>query len=129
MVARYAAPIAYNFLNLIRLGDGAETTFEKVGYQSWEQLNVIPNWILDYLLSKVLFQRMGKMDDAAPFFNDHFNKIYPLFMVVYTILIASGFFDRIINFFGSWRKLLFKTETEDDDGFDTSGLIILYKGQ
>ena len=68
------------------------------------------------------------MDDAAPFFNDHFNKIYPLFMVVYTILIASGFFDRIINFFGSWHKLLFKTESEDDDGFDTSGLIILHKG-
>ncbi|KAH7430833.1 hypothetical protein KP509_08G016900 [Ceratopteris richardii] len=101
MVARYAPPIAYNFLNLLRLGDGnLETTFEK---------------------------RMGKMDEAAPFFNDSFNRIYPLFMVVYTILIASNFFDRMINFFGSWHKFLFKLETEDADGFDTSGLIILHK--
>ncbi|MCO5589145.1 hypothetical protein L7F22_043111 [Adiantum nelumboides] len=101
MVARYAAPIAYNFLNLLRLGDGnIETTFEK---------------------------RMGKMDEAVPFFNDSFNRIYPLFMVVYTILIASNFFDRIINFFGSWHKFLFKLDTEDADGFDTSGLIILHK--
>jgi hypothetical protein len=29
MVARYAPPISYNFLNLIRLG-GNKTTFEKV---------------------------------------------------------------------------------------------------
>lgn len=101
MVARYAAPIAYNFLNLLRLGEGnTETTFEK---------------------------RMGKMDEAAPFFNDSFNRIYPLFMVVYTILIASNVFDRIINFFGSWRKFLFKLDSEDADGFDTSGLIILHK--
>lgn len=30
MVARYAPPISYNFLNLIRLGGDAKTTFEKV---------------------------------------------------------------------------------------------------
>jgi hypothetical protein len=30
MVARYAPPISYNFLNLIRLGGNAKTTFEKV---------------------------------------------------------------------------------------------------
>lgn len=72
---------------------------------------------------------MGKMDEAAPFFNDSFNRIYPLFMVVYTILIASNVFDRIINFFGSWRKFLFKLDSEDADGFDTSGLIILHKGR
>lgn len=48
-------------------------------------------------------------------------------MVVYTILIASNFFDRIIDFFGSWRKFLFKLDSEDADGFDTSGLIILHK--
>nr|CAB3451145.1 unnamed protein product [Digitaria exilis] len=29
MVARYAPPISYNFLNLIRLGGDAKTTFEK----------------------------------------------------------------------------------------------------
>ncbi|XP_042373428.1 LMBR1 domain-containing protein 2 homolog A-like isoform X3 [Zingiber officinale] len=41
MVARYAAPISYNFLNLIRLDDNAKTIFEK---------------------------RMGNIDDAVPFF-------------------------------------------------------------
>lgn len=101
MVARYAAPISYNFLNLIRLGESdLETTFEK---------------------------RMGKMDDAAPFFNHRFNKIYPLFMVIYTILIASNIFDRVIDFFGSWRKFRFENDSEAADGFDTSGLIILKK--
>jgi hypothetical protein len=30
MVARYAPPISYNFLNLIHLGGNAKTTFEKV---------------------------------------------------------------------------------------------------
>jgi hypothetical protein len=30
MVARYAPPISYNFLNLIRLGGNVKTTFEKV---------------------------------------------------------------------------------------------------
>lgn len=30
MVARYAPPISYNFLNLIRLGSNAKTIFERV---------------------------------------------------------------------------------------------------
>lgn len=30
MVVRYAPPISYNFLNLIRLGGNAKTIFEKV---------------------------------------------------------------------------------------------------
>eukprot|EP00249_Psilotum_nudum_P012524 c23832_g1_i1 orf=2-1678(-) len=103
MVARYAPPISYNFLNLIRLGDNdneRHTTFEN---------------------------RMGKMDDAVPFFGHSFNKIYPLFMVIYTILIASKCFDRVIDFFGSWRKFKFENDVDAVDGFNTSGLIILKK--
>jgi hypothetical protein len=69
MVARYAPPISYNFLNLIRLDVDRKTIFEK---------------------------RMGNIDDAVPFFGKGFNKIYPLIMVIYTILIASNFFDRVI---------------------------------
>lgn len=34
MVARYAPPVCYNFLNLIRLGGDAKTTFEEVNYFS-----------------------------------------------------------------------------------------------
>ncbi|ONK75600.1 uncharacterized protein A4U43_C03F18600 [Asparagus officinalis] len=100
MVARYAPPISYNFLNLIRLGGDAKTMFEK---------------------------RMGNIDDAVPFFGKGFNKIYPLIMVIYTVLVASNFFDRVINFFGSWKWFRFQNEEEDMNGFDPSGLIILQK--
>ncbi|KAL4196468.1 hypothetical protein AMTRI_Chr04g246310 [Amborella trichopoda] len=99
MVARYAPPISYNFLNFIRL-DGKKTTFEK---------------------------RMGNIDDAVPFFGKGFNKIYPLIMVVYTLLVASNFFDRVFNFFGSWKRFRFQNEADDMDGFDPSGIIILQK--
>ena len=71
---------------------------------------------------------MGNIDDAVPFFGQGFNRIYPLFMVIYTILIASNFFDRVIDFFGSWWKFRFENEAEDADGFDQSGTIILKKG-
>ncbi|XP_004288162.1 PREDICTED: LMBR1 domain-containing protein 2 homolog A [Fragaria vesca subsp. vesca] len=99
MVARYAPPVSYNFLNLIRLGD-QKTIFEK---------------------------KMGNIDQAVPFFGSEFNRIYPLIMVVYTLLVASNFFDRIIDFFGSWKRFKFQTEVDDTDGFDPSGLIILQK--
>ncbi|KAK9713101.1 hypothetical protein RND81_06G002900 [Saponaria officinalis] len=100
MVARYAPPISYNFLNLIRLDQNAKTIFEK---------------------------RMGKIDDAVPFFGEGFNKIYPLIMVIYTILVASNFFDRVIDYFGSWKRFRFQSEADDMDGFDASGMIILQK--
>ncbi|KAL5753383.1 hypothetical protein ACOSQ2_023890 [Xanthoceras sorbifolium] len=100
MVARYAPPISYNFLNLIRLGQERHTIFEK---------------------------RMGNIDTAVPFFGEGFNKIYPLIMVIYTLVVVSNFFDRVINFFGSWKRFSFQTEAEDLDGFDPSGIIILQK--
>ncbi|CAL5379473.1 unnamed protein product [Camellia sinensis] len=100
MVARYAPPISYNFLNLIRLEGDRKTVFEK---------------------------RMGNIDDAVPFFGKGFNKIYPLIMVIYTIVIASNLFDRVINYFGNWKIFRFQSDAEDMDGFDPSGLIILQK--
>eukprot|EP00268_Persea_americana_P031761 TRINITY_DN3102_c0_g1_i9.p1 TRINITY_DN3102_c0_g1~~TRINITY_DN3102_c0_g1_i9.p1 ORF type:complete len:794 (+),score=142.43 TRINITY_DN3102_c0_g1_i9:325-2706(+) len=100
MVARYAPPISYNYLNLIRLKGNAKTLFEK---------------------------KMGNIDDAVPFFGQGFNKIYPLIMVVYTLLVASNFFDRVIDFFGSWKRLRIQKETDNMDGFDPSGMIILQK--
>lgn len=72
---------------------------------------------------------MGNIDDAVPFFGRRFNKIFPLIMVVYTVLVASNFFDRVLNFFGSWKRLRFQSEAEDLDGFDSSGMIILQKGK
>ncbi|KQK18966.1 hypothetical protein BRADI_1g45660v3 [Brachypodium distachyon] len=101
MVARYAPPISYNFLNLIHLGGDAKTTFEK---------------------------RMGSIDDAVPFFGRNFNRIYPLIMVVYTLLVAGNFFGYLFEFFGSWKRFKFWTEEEEDmDGFDPSGVIILQR--
>ncbi|KAG7987584.1 hypothetical protein I3843_03G141600 [Carya illinoinensis] len=99
MVARYAPPISYNFLNLINL-DGQETVFEK---------------------------RMGNIGLTLPFFGKTFNNIFPLIMVIYTLLVASNFFNRVISYFGSWKMFRFQTEADDMDGFDPSGLIILQK--
>ncbi|MBA0828976.1 hypothetical protein Goarm_013600 [Gossypium armourianum] len=100
MVARYAPPISYNFLNLIRIPDNRKTIFEK---------------------------RMGNIDDAVPFFGKGFNKIYPLIMVIYTLLHVTNFFDRVIDYFGNWRIFKFQNQDDDADGFDSSGLIILRK--
>ncbi|KAF7839917.1 LMBR1 domain-containing protein 2-like protein A [Senna tora] len=100
MVARYAPPVSYNFLNLIRLDSDKTTVFEK---------------------------RMGNINDAVPFFGDKFNKIYPLTMVIYTLLVASNFFDRVFDFLGSWKRYVFETEADDIDGFNPSGLMILQK--
>lgn len=73
---------------------------------------------------------MGNIDDAVPFFGKGFNKVYPLIMVIYTILIANNFFDRVINYFGNWEIFRSRREASDDlDGFDPSGLIILQKGK
>lgn len=74
-------------------------------------------------------QRMGNIDDAVPFFGKGFNKIYPLIMVIYTVLVASNFFGRVIDYFGSWKWFKFQSEQEDMDGFDPSGMIILQKGE
>ncbi|XWS54536.1 hypothetical protein CRYUN_Cryun10bG0097300 [Craigia yunnanensis] len=100
MVARYAPPISYNFLNLIHVPGNRKTIFEK---------------------------RMGNIDDAVPFFGKGFNKIYPLIMVIYTLLLVTTFFDRIIDYFGHWKIFKFQDEADDTDGFDPSGLIILQK--
>lgn len=76
----------------------------------------------------MLLQRMGRID-AVPIFGTGFNKIYPLIMVVYTLLVASNFFDRLFDFFGNWKRFRFQSEADDMDGFDPSGLIILQKGK
>ena len=49
-------------------------------------------------------------------------------MVVYTLLVASNFFGRVIDFFGSWKRLKLQREEENIDGLDPSGMIILQKG-
>ncbi|XP_043721973.1 LMBR1 domain-containing protein 2 homolog A-like isoform X2 [Telopea speciosissima] len=105
MVARYAPPISYNFLNLIHL-EGDKTHKRTI----------------------TVFERtMGNIDDAVPFFGKEFNRIYPLIMVIYTLLVASNFFDRLIDSFGSWKRFRFQNEADDTDGFDASGIIILQK--
>ncbi|KAB1221617.1 hypothetical protein CJ030_MR2G024074 [Morella rubra] len=70
---------------------------------------------------------MGNIDDAVPFFGKGFNNIYPLFMVIYTLLIASNFFDRVIEYLGNWKIFQFQNEKDDMDGFDQSGVMILQK--
>lgn len=72
---------------------------------------------------------MGNIDDAVPFFGRGFNKIYPLIMVVYTLLVASNFFGRVIDFLGSWKRFKLQQEKENIDGLDPSGMIIVQKGK
>lgn len=71
---------------------------------------------------------MGNIDEAVPFFGQKFNKIYPLIMVVYTLLVASNFFVRIFSFLGSWKRFRLQKEEDDTDGFDSAGIVILQKG-
>ncbi|XP_076913225.1 uncharacterized protein LOC143571772 [Bidens hawaiensis] len=101
MVARYAPPVSFNFLNLVSLDGDKKTIFEK---------------------------RMGNIENAVPFFGKGFNKIYPLIMVVYTLLVATGFFHRMFKVSGFWKRIVFQNEAEDNlDGVDPSGLLILKK--
>lgn len=72
---------------------------------------------------------MGNIGLILPFFGETFNNIFPLIMVIYTLLVASNFFNRVIGFFGSWKMFRFQPEADDTDGFDPSGLIILQKGK
>nr|CAB3470018.1 unnamed protein product [Digitaria exilis] len=73
-------------------------------------------------------QRMGDIDDVVPFFGRTFNKIYPLIMVVYTLLVAGNFFEHLIDFFGGLKRFKCWTDLEEDtDGLDPSGIFILQK--
>ncbi|BBN06055.1 hypothetical protein MPTK1_3g18010 [Marchantia polymorpha subsp. ruderalis] len=99
MVARYAAPMCYNFINLIRLDVGNNlTTFES---------------------------KMGRMADVPLIGGTQFQNYYPIFMVIYTALLAINVVDRGIRAVGSWRR--FRSDYEDAEGFDPSGLVILRK--
>ncbi|CAM6097600.1 unnamed protein product [Calypogeia fissa] len=98
MVARYAAPMCYNFLNLIQLEAPNGTTFEN---------------------------KMGKMKQIPIIGATQFGNIYPIFMVIYTALLASNVISRSIATVGSWRR--FRSDYEDAEGFDPSGLVILRK--
>ncbi|KAI3814097.1 hypothetical protein L1987_18842 [Smallanthus sonchifolius] len=70
---------------------------------------------------------MGNIDNTVPFFRKGFNKLYPVIMVVYTLLVASGFFHRIIKVGGIWKRIIFQNEADDLDGVDPSRLFILKK--
>ncbi|KAK6282326.1 hypothetical protein POUND7_016151 [Theobroma cacao] len=135
MVARYAPPISYNFLNLIHLPGNRKTIFEKVTghlndfYYASCPCSAVPfEEKFDVDKKGATLRRMGNIDDAVPFFGKGFNKIYPLIMVIYTLLLVTNFFDRVIDYFGNWKLFKFQDEADDTDGFDPSGLIILQKG-
>lgn len=70
---------------------------------------------------------MGTMT-VVPFIgSEEFNKYYPIFMVIYTGLLASNVLSRVMDYFGSLRYFR-SHDAEDGEGFDPSGLIILRKG-
>ncbi|XP_024534652.1 LMBR1 domain-containing protein 2 homolog isoform X2 [Selaginella moellendorffii] len=100
MVSRYAPPVCYNYLGLIRLEDERHknTVFEK---------------------------RMGVSSSGNFLYT--FNRVYPIFMVIYTAVIATNALNRLIDFFGSWRRFRFDEEAEETDGCNPSGVIIIRK--
>ncbi|KAG0604957.1 hypothetical protein M758_9G021800 [Ceratodon purpureus] len=103
MIARYAAPLCYNFLSLIKLknedGSDQKTVFENM---------------------------MGSMTVIPYIGSERFNTFYPIFMVIYTGLLASNVLDRVTDYFGSFRYFR-SHDAEDGEGFDPSGVIILRK--
>lgn len=72
------------------------------------------------------FQKMGRMADVPLIGGTQFQNYYPIFMVIYTALLAINVVDRGIRAVGSWRR--FRSDYEDAEGFDPSGLVILRKG-
>lgn len=72
-------------------------------------------------------QKMGSMTVIPYIGDERFNTFYPIFMVIYTGLLASNVLNRVMDYFGSWRYFR-SHDAEDGEGFDPSGLIILRKG-
>lgn len=70
---------------------------------------------------------MGSMTVIPYIGDERFNTFYPIFMVIYTGLLASNVLNRVMDYFGSWRYFR-SHDAEDGEGFDPSGLIILRKG-
>eukprot|EP00271_Cylindrocystis_brebissonii_P006458 TRINITY_DN19250_c0_g1_i1.p1 TRINITY_DN19250_c0_g1~~TRINITY_DN19250_c0_g1_i1.p1 ORF type:complete len:937 (-),score=163.36 TRINITY_DN19250_c0_g1_i1:569-3379(-) len=103
MVSRYAAPMCYNFLSLIHLTKYNLKT-GKIEY-----------------LSTTFEDRMSVLPDKM-------ERIYPLVMVVWCMLIAGNVHNRLLDVFGSWRRFGFENDDDlggEGDGYSPAGLIIL----
>jgi len=79
------------------------------------------------LIYDLWMQKMGSMTVIPYIGDERFNTFYPIFMVIYTGLLASNVLNRVMDYFGSWRYFR-SHDAEDGEGFDPSGLIILRKG-
>ncbi|KAL5067905.1 hypothetical protein RYX36_018792 [Vicia faba] len=54
-------------------------------------------------------------------------QIQELLVQAFAFVPLIDFFDKVFDFLGSWKRYIFKTEAEDMDGLDPSGVIILQK--
>ncbi|KAG6409135.1 hypothetical protein SASPL_132168 [Salvia splendens] len=98
----------------------------KIGMLTFYSLT--PGQTSSVSLLMICAYKMGNIDDAVPFFGKGFNRIYPLIMVVFTILVAVNFFDRVIGYLRNWNIFNYQDEgVEDADGFNPAGLVILNK--
>eukprot|EP00897_Mesotaenium_endlicherianum_P005633 jgi/Mesen1/5098/ME000252S04208 len=99
----FRAPMCYNFLSLIHL-----TTRS------------------DRPLKTTFETRMG-----ALLLPRNFERIYPLVMVLYCILILSNVHNRVFDVFGSWRGFRFESDDDQDElggeggGMSSTGIILL----
>lgn len=59
-----------------------------------------------------------------------YERIYPLVMVVWCVLIFSNLHNRMMDVTGSWRRFRFESDEvlDEGDGSSSAGIIILRRG-
>ncbi|EFN54970.1 hypothetical protein CHLNCDRAFT_134747 [Chlorella variabilis] len=91
-MARFAAPLCFNFLHVIRMND----------VNSGEQ-------------SMVFFQKMGAMSSDVPILGQDFNTWFPLTMLIYVALLVLNWWERCCSRIFIANRFRFEAERADDE--------------
>lgn len=91
-MARFAAPLCFNYLHVIRMNDVAS------GGQSM-----------------VFFQKMGAMNSDVPVLGQDFNTWFPLTMLVYVALLALNWWESCCSRIFIANRFRFEAESADDE--------------
>lgn len=91
-MARFAAPLCFNFLHVIRMNDLSK------GQQSM-----------------VFFQKMGAMNSDVPVLGQEFNTWFPLTMVIYVALLTLNWWERCCSRIFIANRFRFEAERADDE--------------
>ncbi|KAL4450039.1 hypothetical protein ABPG77_010708 [Micractinium sp. CCAP 211/92] len=91
-MARFAAPICFNFLHVIRMND-LNTGDQKM----------------------VFFQKAGAMNSDVPILGQDFNTWFPLTMVIYVALLSLNWWERCCSKIFIANRFRFEAERADDE--------------